>query len=267
VIPALTVIPGLIALVLVPGLGNKAKGLDYTNAIPILIGRFLPNGVLGIAITGLLAAFMAGMAANVSAFNTVVTYDIYQPYIRPDQPDEHYLRVGRIVTVLGVLIGIATALIASGYSNIMNYIQLLFSLFNAPLFATFIIALFWRRATPWAGFWGLVAGTLGAIGAHLLLVGIAPLGVSPVWHIVSQQAQNFWGAIVAFVSDVVITFAVSMVTVPKPESELRGLVWRLARTDERPEELSAADRVWYRRPALLGIGALAAVIALDILYA
>jgi SSS family solute:Na+ symporter len=111
------------------------------------MGRFLPNGALGIALTGLLAAFMAGMAANVSSFNTVFTYDIWRPYIVKDRPDRYYLGVGRTVTVLGILIGIGTAFIASGYSNIMNYVQLLFSFFNAPLFATFIIAMFWKRTT------------------------------------------------------------------------------------------------------------------------
>ena len=112
----------------------------YNDAIPLLMDKLCPNGVLGIALTGLLAAFMAGMAANVSSFNTVFTYDIWQTYVGKDRPDAYYLRIGRIVTVVGILIGIGTAFIAAGYSNIMNYIQLLFSFFNAPLFATFIIA-------------------------------------------------------------------------------------------------------------------------------
>jgi Na+/proline symporter len=130
------------------------------------LGRFLPNGALGIALAGLLAAFMAGMAANVSSFNTVFTYDIWQTYIRRGRPDRYYLNVGRVVTVVGILIGIGTAFIASGYSNIMNYIQLLFSFFNAPLFATFILAMFWKRTTPWAGIAGLAAGTIGAAVMH-----------------------------------------------------------------------------------------------------
>ena len=130
------------------------------------MNKYLPNGTLGIALAGLLAAFMAGMAANVSSFNTVFTYDIWQTYVVKDRPDRYYLRVGRIVTVVGILIGIGTAFIASGYSNIMNYIQLLFSFFNAPLFATFIIAMFWKRSTPWAGFSGLAAGTAGAAVMH-----------------------------------------------------------------------------------------------------
>ncbi|MEP6463578.1 MAG: sodium:solute symporter family protein, partial [Frankiaceae bacterium] len=124
-IPGLTIIPGLLAIALVPSFSGKNP--NYNNAIPLLMGQLLPNGVLGIALTGLLAAFMAGMAANVSGFNTVFTYDIWRPYIAKDRDDSYYLRVGRLVTVFGVLIGIGTALIAAGYNNIMNYIQLLFS--------------------------------------------------------------------------------------------------------------------------------------------
>ncbi|MEN3279510.1 MAG: solute:Na+ symporter, family, partial [Solirubrobacteraceae bacterium] len=156
-IPALTIIPGLVALVSVKGLGGSDPNLQYNNAIPLLIGQYFPEGMLGIAVTGLVAAFMAGVAANVTAFNTVFTYDLWQDYVRPDRDPQYYVRVGRVATAGGLLISIATAFIAKGYDNIMNYVQLLFSYFNAPLFATFIIAMFWRRSTPWAGFWGLIA--------------------------------------------------------------------------------------------------------------
>src|ERR687894_2023920 len=164
-IPFITVIPGLVALVVIPGLGSDQPNMEYNNAIPLLMNEYLPNGMLGLALVGLIAAFMAGVAANVSAFNTVVTYDLWEPYVKAGQSDQYYLRFGRIATVTGIVIGIGTALIASGYNNIMDYIQLLFSFFNAPLFATFIIGMFWKRMTPWAGFWGLVAGAAGAGGA------------------------------------------------------------------------------------------------------
>ncbi|MEP7179530.1 MAG: sodium:solute symporter family protein, partial [Pseudonocardiales bacterium] len=124
-IPALTIIPGLIALVLIPKLG-QTKNLTYNDAIPLLMNKFLPNGTLGVALAGLLAAFMAGMAANISSFNTVFTYDIWQTYVVKGRRDRYYLSVGRVITVVGIVIGIFTAFIASGYSNIMNYIQLLF---------------------------------------------------------------------------------------------------------------------------------------------
>ena len=131
------------------------------------MNEYLPNGMLGIALAGLLAAFMAGVAANVSAFNTVVTYDLWEPYVRSGKSDNYYLRFGRIATVTGIVIGIGTALIASGYNNIMDYIQLLFSFFNAPLFATFIIGMYWKRMTPWAGLYGLIAGTARRRGGAL----------------------------------------------------------------------------------------------------
>ena len=221
---------------LVRGIGAEDGDLTYNNAIPQLMDQLLPNGVLGIAMTGLLAAFMAGMAANVSSFNTVVTYDIIEPYIARGRPDECYLRMGRIVTCAGVLVAIGTAFIASGYQNIMDYIQLLFSFFNAPLFATFIIALFWKRATPWAGVSGLVAGTLGAAVAHYAHTwGWIDLG--------TDQAAAFWGAAVAFIADAVVTVGVSLVTQPKPVEQLRGPgVVRDAQADAQPEARGRGGR-------------------------
>ena len=156
------VFPGLIALIVIPGLGSDQPNIEYNNALPLLMNEYLPNGMLGVAITGLMASFMAGVAANVSAFNTVVTTDIVEPYLKKDQSDDWYVRFGRIATIAGLIVAMGTALIASTYDNLMNYVQALFSIFNAPLFATFIIGMFWKRMTPWAGFWGLVAGTLTA---------------------------------------------------------------------------------------------------------
>src|SRR6266700_4171168 len=227
-IPFLTIVPGLIALAVVPHLGST-KGLPYNDAIPLLMNQFLPNGVLGVAMAGLIAAFMAGMAANVSAFNTVFTYDIWQAYVRRDRPDHYYLQVGRIVTIAGVLVGILTAFIAAGYSNIMNYIQLLFSFFNAPLFATFILAMFWKRVSPMAGVFGLAAGTLAAGVFHYVAFNLPyfyPGGViDPAQATINAQMQNFYGAIAAFVADIVVTVVVTYLGKPKPLSELAGLVW------------------------------------------
>jgi SSS family solute:Na+ symporter len=255
-IPAITIIPGLVALVTIKGLGGDNPDLEYNNAIPLLINEYLPNGMLGVALAGLLAAFMAGVAANVSAFNTVVTYDLWEPYVKPGESDDYYIRFGRIATTGGILIGIGTALIASGYNNIMDYIQLLFSFFNAPLFATFIVGMFWRRMTPWAGFWGLVAGTLGAAAAHF----------AHAWEIInlgSDQAAAFWGAIVAFVADALVTVIVTLVTAPKPVDELQGLVYGMANV---AEEAPASERAWYRRPLPLGLGALGLTVVLNLLF-
>ena len=122
--------------------------------------HYFPSGLLGLGLTALLASFMSGMAGNVTAFNTVWTYDIYRAYIRTDAPDAHYLWMGRIITVVGILLSVGTAYIASGFNSIMDYVQVLFSVFNAPLLATFLLGMFWKRTTPWGGFWGLLIGTL-----------------------------------------------------------------------------------------------------------
>jgi SSS family solute:Na+ symporter len=268
-IPALTIVPGLIALVLIPNLG-KDKNATYNDAIPLLMNRFLPNGTLGVALAGLLAAFMAGMAANVSSFNTVFTYDIWQTYIVKGRRDHYYLRVGRIVTVVGIMVGIGTAFIASGYSNIMNYIQLLFSYFNAPLFATFIIAMFWKRTSPWAGFWGLAAGTAGAAAMHFGGYHIAYFykdGVFDPTHVaINAQMLNFYGAITAFVADVVVTVAVTMASAPKPVSELAGLVWGV-HDPNAPDPDSVPRPPWWASPKLLGGVALGIVAVLSVIFA
>jgi solute:Na+ symporter, SSS family len=255
-IPAVTIIPGLVALAIIPGLGGDDPDKEFNNAIPLLMNEYLPNGMLGVALAGLLAAFMAGVAANVSAFNTVVTYDLWEPYVRSGQSDRYYLNFGRIATVMGILIGIGTAVIASGYNNIMDYIQLLFSFFNAPLFATFIIGMFWRRMTPWAGLGGLVAGTAGAAAAHYANSwGLIDLG--------SDQAAAFWGAIAAFVADALVSVVVTMFTQPKPVEDLQGLVYGMANT---ADELSEEERAWYRQPWLLAVGALGLTLIVSIIF-
>ncbi|HEX8930014.1 MAG TPA: sodium:solute symporter family protein [Actinomycetota bacterium] len=258
-IPLVVVIPGLIAAVTVQGLGAKTGDLQFNNAIPILISKYLPTGMLGIAITGLLAAFMAGVAANVTAFNTVVSYDLWQAYVRKHEPDQYYVRFGRIATVVGVVIAIGTAFIAAGYNSMMDYIQALFSFFNAPLFATFIIAMFWRRATPWAGFWGLAAGTLAAVATHFLH-SRGPLDLG------SPLSADFWGAVAAFVVDAVVTVGVSLATRPKPDDDLRGLVWGLTKTEDATAERDPAERVWWRRPAVLGAIALVITALLYLIF-
>jgi SSS family solute:Na+ symporter len=208
-------------------------------------------------VTGLVASFMAGMAANVSGFNTVFTYDIWQSYVRRDRSDDYYLRVGRIATVAGVIVGIGTAFIAAGYNNIMNYIQALFSLINAPLFATFIVGMFWKRMTAWAGFWSLLLGTLSSLTLYLLYLGdVVPFN--------SDLEESFWGAGLAFVTAVVVAVAVTLFTPSKPENELRGLVYGLAGSSTSGTAVLSADKVWWRNPAVLGGIAVALAIVLYI---
>ncbi|HWF51970.1 MAG TPA: sodium:solute symporter family protein [Solirubrobacteraceae bacterium] len=257
--PIFTIIPGLIALVVIPGLGKSDPSLQYNAAIPLLIGKYLPEGMLGLAITGLLAAFMAGVAANVTAFNTVVTYDLWQAYVRRDRDPAYYIRVGRIATFFGLLVSIGTAFIAQSNSNIMNYVQELFSIFNAPLFATFIIAMYWKRATPLAGGLSLIAGMAAAETTHLLASnGAINLG--------SKIASSWYEAIFAFAADAVVLVLVSLVTKPKPEEELRGLVWGLKRPEQESDSV-VGDEAWYRSPVILGAGALVLSIVLDVLVA
>ncbi len=261
-LPAIIILPGLIAVLTVHGLGvSKAIGLQYNTAIPHLIGNFLPEGMLGLAITGLLAAFMAGVAANVTAFNTVVTYDIVQSYFAKDRDAAYYLRAGRIITVVGILISVFTAFIAKGYSNIMNYIQTLFSIFNAPLFATFIIAMFWKRATPWAGFWSLVSGTAAAYTVNRLNA------YHTVFHFGSALSASFWQAIIAFIVGAIVLVLVSLVTKPKPQEELRGLVWGLTRKEEKEVNEDPRDKLWWRSPALLAGVAIGILVVLNIVFA
>jgi SSS family solute:Na+ symporter len=244
-IPIVTVIPGLVALVTVKGLGADTGDLQYNNAIPLLMRDLLPNGVLGVAVTGLLASFMAGMAANVSGFNTVFTYDIWQEFFRRDRPDDYYLRVGRIITVVGVIVGIFTAFIAAGFSNIMNYIQALFSLFNAPLFATFIIGMFWKRMSAWAGFYGLLSGIVAALFTY---VGYKWWGL---FDFGSDLDESFWGAGIAFVTVAIVSVIVTMFTAAKSRDELNGLVFGVGRTNLTADAI-AGDQAWYRSPVLLG---------------
>jgi SSS family solute:Na+ symporter len=260
-LPFIIILPGLIAVVTVHGLGvGKSLSLQYNTAIPHLIGQFFPDGMLGIAIVGLLAAFMAGVAANVTAFNTVVTYDLIQSYVWKDRDPAFYLRWGRLVTVGGILVSIATAFIAKGYSNIMNYIQTLFSIFNAPLFATFIVAMFWKRATAWGGFWSLVAGTATAYAVNRLAA------YHTIFHFGSALSASFYQAIWAFVAGAVVLVLVSLVTKPKPVEELEGLVWGLTRKEEREVNADPRDRLWWRSPALLGGVAIALVVILNIIF-
>jgi solute:Na+ symporter, SSS family len=244
IIPLGIVIPGMAAVLLIPGIG-EGGGLPYNDAIPALMNKYLPTGVLGVAITGLLAAFMAGMAANVSSFNAVWTYDIWQNYIRRGRPDSYYLRVGRITTVVGVFIGILTAFIAAGYSNIANYLQTLFSFFNVPIFLAFIVGMVWRKAGRGSGFWGMIVGTLVAFGTWVLYK-------TGVLSFRSDLAETQWGAIAGFATGLAAMVVATIFSVPKPLSELRGLVFGLQEVDVK----TSARVPWFRSPVLWGIGVL-----------
>ena len=253
-IPLVTILPGMAALILLPGIGTSGSDLQYNQAIPALMGKYLPPGVLGVAVTGLLAAFMAGMAANVSSFNAVFTYDIWQDYIRPGRPDRYYLVVGRWATVGGVAIAVLTALIASGFSNILNYLQALFSIFNVPLFCAFIIGMFWKRASRGAGFWGILAGTLTAVTIYILYQ-------ADVLTFRSELHETMWGAILGFVAGAIAMVIASLRGERNTDEELRGLVYGM----EIRDASEAVAYPWYRTPVALGIGVLIICVVLYIL--
>jgi SSS family solute:Na+ symporter len=274
-VPFLTILPGMIAAVLVPEIielkqggsppgGASGKGVAYNDSLLFLMRDLLPNGLLGLAITGLLAAFMAGMAANVSAFNTVFSYDLWERYIRKDRSDDYYLRIGRIATVAATIIAIFTALVASNFGNVMDYLQTLFGFFNAPLFATFILGMFWKRMTPTAGWTGLVAGTLSAVLVAFLsedAFGSASLGIIPL----GGQGAAFVAASTAFVVDITVSVVVTMFTQPKPVEELVGLVYSETPVDQRTDP-NEPGYPWYRRTVPLALLALGMVVVLNILF-
>ncbi len=245
---------------------NGRPQLDYDLAVPVLLLHYFPTGMLGLGLTALLASFMSGMAGNVTAFNTVWTYDIYQAYIRPRATDAHYLFVGRMATVFGIAASVLTAYVAAQFNNIMDVLQLVFAFVNAPLLATFLLGMFWKRTTGHGAFAGLVAGTMAAALHHgSTLPAGAAAGVKGGWFAVqhvypSEMAQNFYTAILAWTVCFVVTVAVSVATTPRGDRELAGLVYSLT---ERPRE---EQRAWYRRPAALGIAVIVASLVLNILF-
>jgi solute:Na+ symporter, SSS family len=266
-VPFIVIVPGMVSAVLVPEMvrGKEQGTVDYNNALLYLMRDLLPNGMLGLAIAGLLASFMAGMAANISSFNTVFSYDIWQDYVVKDRDDGYYLGVGRVITVVATVAAMGTAFIAATYTNLMDYLQLLFSFFNAPLFATFILGMFWKRMTPTAGWVGLVSGTLAAIAIAVLsedAFGAYSLGVIPL----AGQGASFVAAGVAFVVDIAISYAVTIAGRPKPERELVGLVYSLTPKENFHDPRDARD-AWYQKPSLLAGIALVLVIILNIVFA
>jgi solute:Na+ symporter, SSS family len=265
-LPFIVIMPGIAAVALSHmglsyALPRKGAGFDYDQVLTTLMAQFYPSGLLGVGLTGLMASFMSGMAGNVTAFNTVFTYDIYQSYIRKHASDAHYLTVGRVTTVAGVLLSIGCAYLTTLYNNIMDLLQLVFGFVNAPLFATFLLGMFWKRASANGAFFGLLGGTAAAAATHGLTVAEGKGGwITPLVTFPSTMAQNFWVAISAFAICFAVTTAVSAVTQPKPVSELTGLVWGVTPI---PRD---KDVPWYAKPALLGTTALAACLVLNWIF-
>ncbi len=272
-LPFLVIIPGMIAIALT-NMGELALPLkegtmntDYDKVIPVLLVNYMPVGVLGLGLTALMASFMSGMAGNVSAFNTVFTYDIYQSYLVPDKPDLHYLKVGRWTTVFGVLVSILTAYVARSFNNVMDFLQLIFAFINAPLFAAFLLGMFWKRTTGHGAFWGLISGTVSAAIHHGLTlpegaaVGVKGGYISIVHQYPSEMAQNFWTAIFAFSLGLLVTLVVTMLTRKlKTDEQLKGLVYSLT-----PKVIDEA-RFWYQKPGFMALVVGVIALALSIIF-
>ena len=281
VFPFLVILPGMIALVIggkgiIPAKIGANGGplmdaagrvvLDYDLATPSMLMHLFPNGMLGLGLAALLASFMSGMAGNITAFNTVWTYDLYQTYIRKDADDQHYLWIGRMATVVGIALAIAAAYVAASFNNIMELLQLVFAFVNAPLFATFFLGMFWRRTTGHGAFLGLLSGTLAAAVHHGLTL---PFGAVPgvkggyfgvLETFPSEMGQTFWTAIFAWTTCFVVTIVVSLLTRPRPDAELVGLVYALT-----PRPVSSVRAFW-ERPAFLGVVTLVLLLILNLIF-
>ncbi len=278
--PFLVILPGMIALAMgdnvipakltsagIPLLDSAGHVvLDYDLATPMMLVKLFPSGLLGLGLTALMASFMSGMAGNVTAFNTVWTYDIYQSHIKSGASDEHYLWMGRAATVGGIALSILAAYVASSFNNIMEFLQLVFAFVNAPLFATFALGMFWKRSTGHGAFLGLLSGTTAAAVHHglSLAAGSSP-GVkggyfAPMLSYPSEMAQTFWTAIAAFTTCLVVTIAVSLVTRARPEEELRGLVYSM--TPRTTDDVKS----WWQKPAVAAVGVLTLTFVLNIIF-
>jgi len=271
-IPFLVIVPGMIAIALLNSgdetfhLPMKGDSYNYDLVIPMLLQRFLPAGVLGLGLTALMASFMSGMAGNVTAFNTVFTYDIYQSYIVPGKSDKHYLTVGRITTIVGISVSILTAYVAAMFNNVMDFLQLIFAFINAPLFAAFLMGMFTKRTTGHGAFWGLLTGTFSAAlvhgftqpaGATSLVKGGWTGTVLKIFP--SEMVQNFWIAIIAFGVALVATIVISLLTKrTKTDEELKGLVYSLT-----PKVVDTSKH-WYQGPVFLAwvVGIIAIVLSI-----
>ena len=225
------------------------------------MAQFYPSGMLGVGLTALMASFMSGMAGNVTAFNTVFTYDIYQSYIRKNAPDAHYLKVGRLTTFAGIALSIGAAYLAQSFNNIMDLLQLVFSFVNAPLFATFLLGMFWKRTTGHGAFVGLLAGTTAAALTHGLTIAEGKGGwIQPAFPFPSTMAQNFRIAICAWTACFLVTIVVSLATKAHPEESLRGLVYSLT------DKISEAGVPFWKRPFPLAAMVIVVLIFLNVVF-
>jgi solute:Na+ symporter, SSS family len=274
-VPLIVILPGLLGLAvlpmhLVPNNEVQAGQFGYNEVLPLMLARYCGPGLLGLGITALVAGFMAGMAGNVSAFATVWTYDLYRPFIRKNAPDQHYVSMGRWCTLIGVFISIGTAYAAKHFASIMDYVQALFGFFIAPLFGTVLLGMMWKRVSKAAGFWGLLAGTVSSVTLFLLMQGKFPflnpesrgrwIGLFALSPHAQGLAQDMYQSLWSCVTCVVVTVLVTMVTEPRPDSELHGLVYSL--TEKAKEEHTSV----LHRAAFWGVVSLLVLAFLQIIF-
>jgi SSS family solute:Na+ symporter len=254
IVPVIIILPGLLGLAvlpfnLVPESAVRPGLHSYNEVLPLMLARYCGPGLLGLGVTALIAGFMSGMAGNVSAFATVWTYDIYQPYIRKSETDAHYVKMGRWCTIIGVILSIATAYFVTQFKSIMDYMQALVSFFIAPLFGTVILGMLWRRATPKAGFWGLLAGTVSSVAMYALVkVHPSYLSIIALSSHAKDMAENLYRALWSWLICVIVTVVVSLFTTPKPADELKDLVYGYTKMP------SDKDLPLYKRPIFWGAG-------------
>jgi SSS family solute:Na+ symporter len=265
-VPLIVILPGLLGravlpMHLVPGSEATAGQFKYDDVLPLMLARYCGPGLLGLGITALVAGFMAGMAGNVSAFATVWTYDLYRPFLRKDAPDSHYVSMGRWCTIIGLIISIGTAYLVMAFASMMDYVQALFGFFIAPLFGTVLLGMLWKRVTRAAGFWGLLAG-VGSSVTMFTLMKLDPywVGVFALSPLAKGLAQAMYQALWSCVTCVVVTVLVTLVTKPRPDAELRGLVYSL--TDVPKEDYTS----WLHRPVFWGALALLIFAVLQIIF-
>src|SRR6266700_337404 len=265
-VPLIVILPGLLGLAvlpmhLVPANGMQPGQHSYNEVLPLMLARYCGPGLLGLGITALVAGFMAGMAGNVSAFATVWTYDIYRPFLRKNAPDQHYVSMGRWCTLIGLFVSIGTAYLAMGFASIMDYVQALFGFFIAPLFGTVLLGMLWKRVSRAAGFWGLLAGTLSSVGMFTLMkLDHRWVGVFALSPKAQGLAQDMYQALWSCVTCVVVTVLVTLVTKPRPDEELKGLVYSLT------EVVHEEHTRWFHRPVVWGAAALLVLVVLQIIF-
>lgn len=265
--PLIVIVPGIILLALQKQftgfeLPKNINGqTDYNMVLPLLLSKLYPSGILGVGITALIASFMSGMAGNVTAFNTVFTFDIYQSHIKKHASEKHYLNVGKATTVIGILLSILTAYVARGFNSIMDLLQLVFSFVNAPLFATFLLGMFWKKSTANGAFWGLLSGTASAALTYSLTMAEGKGGsIANLHTFYSGTSQAFNIAWISFTVCFIVTAIISFFTEKKPENQLVGLVYSL--TPRQQDK----NRVWYKNPLWIAVIVLAITLFLNILF-